>query len=577
MKISNPFEYVGANDLSGETILDYYIDDFNFTRFVSSTRNVFLVGERGCGKSMTLLYSSYPVQQLRATKAGESKDLGFVGVYVPCNTPLNHKREQQLLDDFRASVISEHYFVISLAFNLAKTLGSAVDVLTEEEESRFASEVEYLLDGKLPEQGELFTRLMQLLEKKNLEAQRVVTSRDDLDVFFSETYSFATLIVPLLRLCQSIEKLANSHFAFLIDDAQDLNDHQRKSLFSWVAFRDHSLFSLKVAITNLDRISLKTSSGGTILEGHDYTRVNMIQPFQNEGANFGRLASLLIQKRLTTAGVKCSPQEFFPVSETMLEKLEESAEVVRAEARNKFAEDSRKINDYVYKYKRAHFFRNRPTTSNRAEYSGFETLVFLSTGVIRNLLMPCYWMFDKTVSLGNGAVPDLESLRIEPAVQSEVIIDQSRRLWEFAESELDKSLEGCSREDARRAHQLLDQLAILFRERLLKHRSEPRANSFTISGQKDFVMEPLSEVIDILISAQLIYVRTGGAKDKGRQERYYVPNRMLWPSRGLDPHGQHARVSLLASDLWNAAEKGKSLPFDDRDDAVSVQMGLFNE
>jgi hypothetical protein len=577
MKVRNPFEYVGANDLSGETILDYYIEDFNFSRFVSSTRNVFLVGERGCGKSMTLLYSSLPVQQLRAVKSGQPCDFKFIGIYVPCNTPLNHKREQQLLDEFRSSVISEHYFVISLAFNLAKTLEAAGSILSVSEEESFAAEVEYLLDGKLPPSGPLFKRLMQLLEKKNLEAQRVVNSRENLDVFFAETYSFATLVIPLLRLCRSTKGLQNSHFAFLIDDAQDLNDHQRKSLFSWVAFRDHSLFSLKVAITNLERISLKTSSGGSILEGHDYTRINMIQPFQNEGADFGKLATLLIQRRLAAAGLGCTPDEFFPVSDAMVEKLEESAKVVRAEAEAKYPGDAKKIADYVYKYKRAHFFRNRPSTSNRAEYSGFDMLVFLSTGVVRNLLMPCYWMFDKCISMGSGTTADLKILQIDPAVQSEVIVEHSRRLWEFAERELDKNLEGCSRDDARRAHQLLDQLAVLFRERLLKHKSEPRANSFTISGRKNLAMEPLAGVIEILVTAQLIYVRAGAAKDKGRQERYYVPNRMLWPSRGLDPHGQHARVSLLASDLWDAAEKNKPLPFEDREEKESVQMDLFNE
>jgi hypothetical protein len=71
MTIRNPFEYVGANDLSEETILDYYIEDFNFSRFIQTTRNVLLVGERGCGKSMTLLYNSFPIQHLRATRQGE--------------------------------------------------------------------------------------------------------------------------------------------------------------------------------------------------------------------------------------------------------------------------------------------------------------------------------------------------------------------------------------------------------------------------------------------------------------------------------------------------------------------------
>jgi len=498
-------------------------------------------------------------------------------VYVPCNTPLNHKREQQLLDGFRASVISEHYFVISLAFNIAKTLDVGVDLLDEEESARFISEVEYLLDGNLPPGERLFRRVMQLLERKNLEAQRKVNSREDLDVFFAETYSFSTLILPLLRLCRSIKRLKNSHFAFLIDDAQDLNSEQRECLFSWVAFRDHSLFSLKVAITNLDRISLRTSSGGTILEGHDYTRIDMIQPFQNEGADFGRLAKQLIAKRLEKANIRCTPEDFFPVSESMLGKLKESEAIVRAEAQEKYGTDSDRISDYVYKYKRAHFFRTRPSTSNRAEYSGFDTLVFLSTGVIRNLLLPCYWMFDKAVSSQGGAPNQWQKLCIPPAIQSEIVVSQSRRLWEIAEQELDKTLEGCSSEDAKRAFQLLDQLAILFRERLLKHQSEPRANSFTISGRKGYSMEPLRRVLETLISSQLLYVRTGAAKDNGRQERYYVPHRMLWPARGLDPHGQHARVSLLATDLWNAAALGKALPFEEKVTSEFVQMDLFNE
>jgi len=70
MKNRNPFEYVGANDLSEETICDYYIEDFNFSRFIKSTRNVSSSGERGCGKSMTLLYNSCPVQRIRADREG---------------------------------------------------------------------------------------------------------------------------------------------------------------------------------------------------------------------------------------------------------------------------------------------------------------------------------------------------------------------------------------------------------------------------------------------------------------------------------------------------------------------------
>ncbi|MEQ8790073.1 MAG: hypothetical protein RIC55_27500 [Pirellulaceae bacterium] len=586
MNSRNPFDYVGANDLPGETILDYYIEDFNFSRFIHSTRNVLLVGERGCGKSMTLLYNSFPIQHLRAERENQELPLDTIGVYVPCNTPLTHKREFQLLDDFRASVISEHHFALAIAYGVAKTLSEVPNLLTSAEEDNVWSQIEFLFDAEMPRTERPFIALMQLIERECIKAQRAANARSSTNVFYENTFSFPSLIVPLLRLVRSTSRLTNTHFAFLIDDAHDLNEHQRRALFSWIAFREHSLFSFKVAIANVSRSSLATASGGSILEGHDYTRIDMVQPFHNDEADFGHLAHLLVMRRLEKCGIDSTPHAFFPVSSQMLEQLRRAEEEVRSEAVAKYGSDSGRVSDYVYKYKRAHFFRNRPATANRPEYSGFDTLVYLSTGVIRNLLMPCYWMFDKVISHsaidpepGTHEEPTGTSLpnEIPPNIQSEVILARSRSLWDWVRNELDKSLEGCSRENARRAYQLLDNLAVLFRERLLKHKSEPRANSFTISQQSDSVMANLNQVIDTLVAAQLLYVRSGAAKDKGKRENYYVPNRMLWPDRGLDPHGQHARVSIRAPDLWAAAEQNRPIPFKDDDEAASKQPRLFDE
>lgn len=582
MNARNPFEYVGANDLSGETINDYYIEDFNFSRFIKSTRNILLVGERGCGKSMTLLYNSCPVQRIRAMKEGQALPLDIVGIYVPCNTPLTHKREFQLLDEFRASVISEHHLILAIAYQVAKTLADLPDLLSVEESQRVRDSLSYLFGEALPAGSSVFASLMDVIDRASIQAQRAANSRSSTDVFYENTFSFPSLVVPLLRMLASTAKLSKTHFAFLIDDAHDLNELQRKSLFSWIAYRDHSLFSFKVALANVARSSLTTASGGSILEGHDYTRIDMVQPFHNEATDFGHLADMLVTRRLEKCGISASPSSFFPVSPQMIEQLRKSEEAVRKEAIEKYGAGSPRISDYVYKYKRAHFFRARSPTANRPEYSGFDTLVFLSTGVVRNLLVPCYWMYDKVLSLssvkeerGEGAAT-LPS-EIPPAVQSENILARSRQLWDWVRNELDKSIEGCSRDNARRAYQLLDNLAILFRERLLKHKSEPRANSFTISRQNDAGMQELETVLDILVAAQLLYVRSGAAKEKGKRESYYVPNRMLWPDRGLDPHGQHARVSIPAGELWAAADKNRPIPFEDDDDKGSLQPRLFHE
>ena len=65
---NNPFEYEAANNLTDEMIAEYYIDDFNYSRFIQSKRNIFLVGERGSGKTMALLYNRWRLQKLLAEK-----------------------------------------------------------------------------------------------------------------------------------------------------------------------------------------------------------------------------------------------------------------------------------------------------------------------------------------------------------------------------------------------------------------------------------------------------------------------------------------------------------------------------
>ena len=87
---NNPFQYGAANDFSSETVLEYYIEDFNYSRFIHSTRNVFILGERGSGKTMTLLYHALATQRRKAEEKGVPCSLDHIGIYIPCNTPLMH-------------------------------------------------------------------------------------------------------------------------------------------------------------------------------------------------------------------------------------------------------------------------------------------------------------------------------------------------------------------------------------------------------------------------------------------------------------------------------------------------------
>lgn len=568
-KYKNPFEYEQATKLTEDDILKYYIEDFNYSRFVASRRNVFLIGERGTGKTMTFIYYSLPIQAHKHIASINELDLSLLSVYVPCNTPLNHRREYELINPLSAALASEHFMVVSMMNEVLKAIYSVPDLISDDDETMLRTEVEYSLNIDLPKNIK-FKRALELA--LNSASTAVQNSLNNVEVDISKPFIlFNSGLKMFLSCLRQVQKLKNSHFSFMIDDAQLLNEYQSKALNSWIAFRDNELFSFKVASTRVDAPSLKTASGGSILEGHDFTAIEIEQPYQNKASSFAKLASGIIKSRLQSVGINVDPYDYLKINQSFLDDIEAAKVKAKEEAVKKFPDGTAKqINDYVYKYHRAIYFRSRPPKANLPPYSGFELITHLSTGVIRNLLNPCYYMYERVFSeiqqdKRSQSDSNIVIEEIPPKIQTEIIIKLSKEKWEWIAKNLDNSIEGCSREVAKRVYQLLNNLAILFKKRLNAKISEPCAVEFTISGFDEAAYADLSEVLLIARKAQLIYTYWSSAKDSGQRETYYMPNKMLWPDRGLDPYGQHARVSMTASNLQNAAVHNIAIPFSGED------------
>lgn len=580
---NNPFAYEGANKLPHTQLLQYYIEDFNYSRFIHSKRNIFLVGERGTGKTMALLYNSLPLQILKAQEDNKELELSIVSIYIPCNTPLFHRKEHELLDSLHASLSSEHFLVVSIMDKAVETISQIDNVMAPENEEAVRAELEYVLSLDIPEKISFFKALRLALDKRNTTIQEVLNSKGDNETLLNGLFSFTSGLRPLLNCFLNLPMLKNCHFSLMIDDSQMLNAYQKLILNSWISFRDNTLFSFKVATTRADSPTYKTSSGGTILESHDFTKIDLEQPYQNSMSKFGKLAREIIEKRLKAIDIHIEPDDFFPIHKDFDKGLKEAKIKAQKKAEEKYPEGTKKQkNDYVYKYERAIYFRDRPVRSNLPYYSSFNLLVHLSTGVIRNLLDPCYHMYDFMFSEwhAKGCKDFFKCNYIPPLVQAEVIKDRSNKKWEWARDDLDKTIDSCSREDAKHVYQLLDNLAILFKKRLLADISEPRAIVFTISDYQDEFIEKLGRVLTMARKAQLLYMFTSSSKDDGKREPYYMPNRILCPIRGLDPIGQNSRVSIKAVHLWKAADQNIKIPFDkgeklnDKRDARQCEFAL---
>lgn len=572
--VSNPFEYEAASSLDPKRLSEWFIDDHNYARFINSRRNIILDGDRGSGKSMILIYYSIEHELTRAGN-NTSDCFGNVGIYIPSNNPLLQRSDHHALPNIKRNIISERYLIYTIATAIAKNLQSLSPRLSDEEKSEILDELRYLMPSEsLIDITDPFTYIRRHIRQKLKEDQECLACGLDFKYDF-ESSSFYVLIMPILEALRSCEIFRNSHFSLLIDDGHMLDEYQQTIVNSWLGFRDHSLFSLKVAIAGARNYNRITAYGGTILEGHDYTYIDLYRPFQNLGSEYGAFARKVVEVRLRQAGISTKAVEFFPPSEALTKDLEKSKAKAEqlAVSRGISPSDKKSFNDFRYKFGRAIYFRDRSKRANKPPYAGFETINHLSTGVLRNMLNLCYNMFDRQLSYTKAGLPKL----IPPDIQTEVIKEESDKHWKFIRDELHRSIKNCTPDDAAKIEKLFKRLAEYFRDRLMNHNSEPRVLVFIISAfdrQRD---AELLRLLELSEEAQLLYVRAGTAKSGGGRENYYVLNRMLFPAYGLDVQGQHGRASLKAEDLLAAAVNDRQLPLIvDDTDASPEQWELFD-
>lgn len=579
----NPFDHDAANNLSDEEIIDYYIEDYNFSRFIRSTKNVFLIGERGSGKTMTLLYNSCRIQHKIAQRSGDSA-YKWIGIHIPCNTPLFHKREYLLIDDpYKKSIMCEHYLVLSIMYAIANAL-SAIDELVDSTmpiKDELYNTIEYIWDIKLDRSScNFFESVKKIVNREIIHTQKIINSRDS-DSFYDNAFSFSSTVMPFLLSLSQINCLKDSHYMLMIDDAHDMNEYQIKTLNSWIAYRDHLLFSFKIATAKVGRPSLITSTGGSILEGHDFITIDMEKAYQNEKTSFYHLSTLIVEQRLKKAGINVKATDFFPINAEFEKQLEKYHQIALKDAQKKYGDNNKAVSDYVYKYQRAMYFKDRSPQANRPSYSGFRTIVAVSTGIIRNMLDPCYWMYESALSeQRNKKKEETPIIKfISPAIQNDTICKRSEDFWTQLKQGLENIVPNCTQQESQQIYNLLEQLIILFSKRLKAPISEPRAIVFSISQQDKYTKEKdtVLKLIDIARRAQYIYTRIGNAKDLGKSDTLYVPNRIIFPNFGLDPDGQFARVSLKVIDLYNAALYKKEIPFgDSNSETETTQLTLFD-
>jgi len=187
-------------------------------------------------------------------------------------------------------------------------------------------------------------------------------------------------------------------------------------------------------------------------------------------------------------------------------------------------------------------------------------------------------MYDKEYSkltdeaFGSKATISVKNIR--PSYQDEVIKEKSKELWNRIEKDLFNNIDNCSTKQGNEISNLFEHLSLLFKERLMNpSSSEPRAITFSISARSELSQSQNAEIdewLRISREALILYDRKSSSKEFGEKETIYVPNRLIFPDRGLDVIGQHSRVSIKAREIYDAAVKNKKI-----NEKEVIQQTLF--
>lgn len=563
----NPFVIESPEKLSPQQIVDLFIEKFTQFETVKQRKHTFIWGSRGSGKSMMLRYLE---PQCQAVVHGGIKEFlnqqdSFLALYCPCKEGQLNKTELSMLSKYPALVISEHMLNLIIAERL-------LDCLCTQFPSDFFDNTNSLLFAKTVSQ--LFDKASIATSRK--EANNLINIKESPLHWLQKLFAFENRKVSTFLVSSSLRKTANYEGAtsgyhdfllpllkyaqqlispklplpiyILLDDAGRLTKDQQSIINTWIANRDQSVFCLKISSQRETYKTFFTRDDGLIEQSHDYSEVDVEELYTRSKSDYSQKVKLIAERRLALSSLSSKNiEEFLPP--------DSKEELLLQDFKKKTAEEWETVGrpgnqtDYVTRYAVARLFQYLKSRKQPKSYAGFQNMVHLSSGVVRDFLEPCYLMFDQCVSKGE----DSNSVKfIPPSIQNEILHNYSEAFILMKIEDIRKGLPSENWSKLEELKTLLQSLGRLFYDRLHDPEArEARLFSFTIRGQ---VPPEINEVLQLGVRHRYFQHRTYSRKTGGGREEWYILNRRLCPAFKLDPTGFEGRISLIPQHLKLACE-----------------------
>jgi Cdc6-like AAA superfamily ATPase len=582
---ANPFGVLSPEQLDANYIAENFVDVFTDLPRIKEPSNTFIEGARGTGKSM-LLKSLEPEVLLITKKAKSLKDLPFLSVHVPLRKVEFGVTELNRLTDYASVAIGEHLLSMQIAYRLSSLLESLSSSIDLRDAKQFVQKFMRLFrsgggafhDAQLLTQdstSSCFQQLRTVCEDEIVKVRQYYT-RNPLSPsgknYDGALLGFLDFVVPLAVAATEINAFGKVPLFVMLDDADNLPQPLQRVINSWVSTRSTHAVCLKIT-TQLGYATFRTLDNRLIESPHDFNEVNLSAIYTNDNNIYSKKVEEIVKRRLKLANIAVEVEKFFPKDEAQAQRLEAIKEDIRKEHESGGSERSGKgaarSRDNVTRYAVPRLMRELAggsRSSHTYSYSGFRSLVDLSSGVIRWFLEPASRMYDRVVSEFGDAVSE-----IPVGIQDKVLLDWASEFIQKlsavpvvpvsddlnnAPSEASLHAWGHESEHYERLRNLIDSLGLLFRQRLLdKNASEQRLFSIVLSDKPDI---ELRSVLELGVRLGYLQKSDYAAKETvGVRRQRFILARRLAPHYRLDVSGYAAHLFVTSADLKLALRQPK--------------------
>ncbi|MFI3156899.1 MAG: hypothetical protein QX199_12160 [Methylococcaceae bacterium] len=250
---------------------EFYIPPyFNRLSLKTATKSTYIIGKRGCGKTMLLKYLDYHTAFSKRRNDIPNDEISHIGIYWRVDTQFCNSLNYRDLNEYEWISIFESYFALVIAIEITRSL----KVIAESSFKNFNSEVFdtsrlFSLPDFHPDYPEQLSQLEYFLESSRRKFSSWVSNVSTCQKPFLPPGK--TFLEEMIKDIRKIAGLENASFYIYIDEVENLVPYQCRVLNSLLK---HSQKPLIVSFASKE-LSKETATTGaeSINATHDFRRV----------------------------------------------------------------------------------------------------------------------------------------------------------------------------------------------------------------------------------------------------------------------------------------------------------------